>query len=277
MNTKTPSLTTAKDNFRRLIRALPGGSLFLRIRWRLIVFADGVKTRILRRLVPSYRRQRGTFQEINHWSKVLASREVVRADPDYSKRVDPNRILQPELVALLPRGVLAPTVLDVGSGPLSTVGIVAGEIKVTLTGADPLAADYLKMLKDIGIEPNCKLFGCTGEELIANFGAASFDLVACVNAMDHSEDPIEVFRQMAEVCKPGGYLYLYHAEDEGYHERYHGMHQWNFSMQRGKPVLNDGRKTFNLLEATPGVSMVTSRRLPRGDRHALEWIFKRRS
>jgi SAM-dependent methyltransferase len=238
-----------------------------------MVCLDGFKTKLLRRFVPNYRRQRGIFQEINHWSKVLASQEDVRADPDYSKRVDPNRLLQPELAALLPRGVLAPTVLDVGSGPLSTVGIVAGEIKVTLSGADPLAADYLKMLKDIGIEPNCKLFSCTGEELIANFGAASFDLVACVNAMDHSEDPIEVFRQMAEVCKPGGYLYLYHAEDEGYHERYHGMHQWNFSMQRGKPVLNDGRRSFHLLDAAPNTSLYTHRRIPKDDRFCLEWVF----
>lgn len=269
--------SSCKARIRRLIQSIPGGTTFLKIRWSLLVFLDGTKTRILRSLLPNYRRQRGDFQEINHWSKILSSKEAIKRDADYSKRADPDRHLQAELAALLPSGNRSPAVLDVGSGPLSTVGIVHGDARVVLTGADPLADEYLGMLAAIEVAPNCRLVPCNGEQLAATFGADAFDLVTCVNAMDHSENPVEVFRQISLVTKPGGHIYLYHAEDEGFHERYHGMHQWNFRMERGQPVLNDGRKTFNLLEATPGVSMVTSRRLPKGDRHALEWIFKRRS
>lgn len=242
-----------------------------------MLFADGIKTKLLRYLIPGYHRQRGTLQEIHHWSKVLASHEAVMADADYSNRADPNRPLQAELAALLPPDAASPAVLDVGSGPLSTVGIVAGGVRVNLTGADPLSEDYLKILANIGIEPNCRLAGCTGEELVENFGPDSFDLVTCVNAMDHSEDPVEVFRQMAGVCKPGGHLYLSHAENEGFHERYHGMHQWNFRMVRGRPVLNDGRRSFDLLEAAPAVTMVSHERLPTNNRFRLKWIFRKHS
>jgi SAM-dependent methyltransferase len=264
-----------KVRIRRLIRSIPGGTIFLKIRWRLLVLLDGTKTRILRGLLPNYRRQRGDFQEINHWSKILSSKEAIKRDADYSKRADPDRLLQAELAALLPVGNRSPTVLDVGSGPLSTVGIVHGDARVVLTGADPLAEDYLGRLAAIEVAPNCRLVACNGEQLAATFGADAFDLVTCVNAMDHSEDPVEVFRQMVQVTKPGGHLYLYHAENEGFHERYHGMHQWNFRNKGGSPVLNDGRKSYRLLEGNPNVSLVSNSRLPKGDRHALEWVFRK--
>jgi SAM-dependent methyltransferase len=206
---------------------------------------------------------------------MFSTRESLMASPDYANRANPDRALQAELGEWLPPGNKAPDVLDVGCGPLSTVGIVHQDSRVVLTGADPLSEQYMAMLDRIGIQANCRLVGCNGEELVARFGESSFDLVTCVNAMDHSEYPVEVFRQMVAVCRSGGHVYLWHAENEGFHERYLGMHQWNFNHRGGRPRIDDGRKTYDLLDAAPNAILVRHRRIPVRDRHYLEWVFQK--
>jgi ubiquinone/menaquinone biosynthesis C-methylase UbiE len=142
-----------------------------------------------------------------------------------------------------------------------------------LVGADPLAEDYRGFLERINVSPNCELVSCAGQQLVAAFGPAKFDVVTSINALDHSESPKEVFDQMVAVCKPGGFVYLFHAENEGLHERYYGMHQWNFRKENGNLVANDGRKSVDFLYNLPNVTIHSEKTIPAAPRPLLEWIF----
>lgn len=233
------------------------------------------KTILLRKLVPGYRHQRGDEDERNHWSRLFSSKESLFSDPDFKNRANPDRTLQKELEALLPGGDPGPRVLDVGCGPLSTVGIVFRGGRVRLDGADPLAEDYIRLLQRIGVEQNCTLTACFGQDLEKTYGRDVFDLVTSVNALDHSESPVEVFRNMLAVCKVGGHVYLYHAQDEGLFERYRGMHQWNFRKENGRLVANDGRTSHEFIAGLDNVEIASERTIPAEPRPFLEWIFRK--
>lgn len=235
------------------------------------------KTSLLRRVFPSYRKQRGDKQEIDHWSGLFRSKEALFTDADFKNRANPDRRLQPEIANLVPADQSAPSILDVGCGPLSTVGITFDRGRAILTGADPLAKQYLTMLKNIGVEPNCELFACAGQDLERQFGSTKFDIVTSINALDHSESPKAVFEQMVAVCKIGGHVYLYHAENEGLHERYHGMHQWNFRKEHGRLVANDGRTSHELIDGLKNVIVSSEKTIQAEPRPFLEWVFQRTS
>lgn len=231
------------------------------------------KTMIFRRILPAYRKQSGDEDEKKHWSQLFSSKEILFSDPDFKNRANRDRALQPELVALLPAGIHSPRILDVGCGPLSTIGITFTGGRVELDGADPLATDYVGMLESIGVEPNCRLVTCFGQRLEAEFGTNVYDIVASVNALDHSEDPVAVFKSMLAVCKVGGHVYLYHAQDEGIFERYRGMHQWNFRNEGGRLVANDGKKSYEFIEGSDNVVIHSQRTIPAKPRPFLEWVF----
>jgi len=233
------------------------------------------KTALLRKLLPNYRRQRGAVEERQHWSRLFSAKETLFADPDFKNRANPNRQLESVLAALLPPGVEAPEVLDVGCGPLSTVGIVFANGRIKLSGADPLADDYRVMLERIGVEPNCRLTACRGEDLVSTFGSETFDLVTSINALDHSESPKAAFDQMVQVCKAGGHIYLFHAENEGLHQRYRGMHQWNFCQRNNKPIINDGRYSIELLTGLPQIELVAAQTVTGDEVNYLEWVFRK--
>jgi SAM-dependent methyltransferase len=234
------------------------------------------KTALLRQLLPNYRRQRGAVEERQHWSRLFSAKDTLFADPDFKNRANPNRQLEPVLAALLPHGKAAPEILDVGCGPLSTVGVVFANGRVNLSGADPLADDYRMMLERIGVEPNCRLAACRGEDLVSTFGSETFDLVTSINALDHSESPKAAFDQMVQVCKAGGHIYLFHAENEGLHQRYRGMHQWNFCQRNNKPIINDGRYSIELLAGLPQVELVAMRKITGYEVTYLEWVFRKK-
>jgi SAM-dependent methyltransferase len=233
------------------------------------------KTMLLRKLVPSYRKVRGVAEEKNHWARLFSSKESLFSDPDFKNRANPDRLLQPELAKLLESTSGDPLVLDVGCGPLSTIGIVFQNRRVDLHGADPLADDYQTLLDSIGVPANCKLMDCPGQELVKAYGENKFDLVASVNALDHSESPMEVFKEMVGVCKVGGYIFLSHCENEGIHERYHGMHQWNFRKEGNKLVANDGVRSYELIAGLSNVVVAEEHTIPAKPRPFLEWTFKR--
>jgi SAM-dependent methyltransferase len=241
----------------------------------LKTFLGRQKTKIPRKFLPGYRRQRGDDAEKQHWSRLFSSKANLFSDPDFENRANPDRLLQPELAKLLPAGNNRPLVLDVGCGPLSTIGIVFSGGRVDLHGADPLADNYRELLAGIQVEPNCKLITCPGQDLQKQLGSDVYDLVTSVNALDHAESPMEVLKNMVAVCKKGGFVYLYHCENEGLHERYRGMHQWNFRKEKDQLVANDGVVSHNMLDGIEGVEIHSERTIPAKPRPFLEWILKK--
>lgn len=110
-------------------------------------------------------------------------------------------------------------VLDLGSGVVSILnGIIPKE---NLLACDPLGELYECIFdyKKYGISPPIPL---QGEEITF---VDQFDIVHMSNAIDHSDAPHKIFRNMAVACKPGGFVILQGFEYEGRNQNYQGMHQ----------------------------------------------------
>lgn len=131
-------------------------------------------------------------------------------------------------------GLGLPRILNTGSGPLAPqplrCGPRSGEVKVV--AADGLARFYLKVLDDNGMEPPFLPVQCPVEELHTCFPPAHFDVVHIRNALDHSFDPVLGIERMLHVARPGGWVLLRHARNEGVAGQFrNGLHQWAFDVE----------------------------------------------
>ena len=164
--------------------------------------------------------------ELNFWDYILESKGG-EWPGDFQRRMDPDSQVDDFMRDKLPKSA---QVLDVGAGPLTTVGKRRGEDRITITAVDPLARDYDRLLRKHGIVPPVKTILGFGEGLYEQFGSNRFDLVNAQNSVDHSDNPMQVILEMIAVTKPGGWVTLLHHRNEGERQGYRGMHSWNFNM-----------------------------------------------
>jgi SAM-dependent methyltransferase len=154
---------------------------------------------------------------------------------DYAQRMDPELELQAEV-----RAYIDPTpgrhlrILDVGSGPLTILGKRWGDRTLEITATDPLAEQYAMLFARVGTTPPVMPIHSVAERLTDTFDESSFDLVYARNCLDHGYDPLQAILQMVKVAKPGCVVLFEHAINEGEHEGYGGLHQWNFCVRDGR-------------------------------------------
>lgn len=127
--------------------------------------------------------------------------------------------------------------LDVGSGPLTSLGKVADGKTVEIIASDPLADVYNIILDRHGINPPIRPTFADAENLSQFFSPGHFDVVHCRNALDHSYDPIAAIFEMLKVVTADGFIQLSHFENEAQAEEYKGLHQWNFTEREGDFVI----------------------------------------
>ena len=161
---------------------------------------------------------------------------------NYEYRLQPDapiRGFYAELIDKIDREVI--DILDVGSGPLTTIGKKYPGKQIHLTAVDPLADAYNQMLAEMSIDPPVKPLPIIGEELSSSYPSPSFDLIMAVNSLDHTEDPIQVIHEMIAVCRTGGIVGLVHHEKEGISQNYRDLHQWNFYLS-AEDLMVSGRQ-----------------------------------
>jgi SAM-dependent methyltransferase len=171
-----------------------------------------------------WRRRRA--DEISYWADTLRSPEVGRLFPD---RLDPkSEIRVPGLVrALAEIPETDVSILDVGSGPLTSVGKTFPGKKITVVATDPLAAEYVAILRECRICAPVLPVACAGEELLKQFRPETFDIALASNSLDHSADPLAVLENMLALIKPAGRVALMHFRNVGERHGYAGLHFWN--------------------------------------------------
>lgn len=130
-------------------------------------------------------------------------------------------------------------VLDVGSGPLTKLGKTHPSKRLDITATDLLANDYDRLLAGFDLVPPVRTVYADAERLVDQFGRDAFDIVHAQNCIDHTADPHQAIEQMIAVTRPGGYVVLYHAENEGQREGYNQLHQWNFTCENIAFVIRD--------------------------------------
>ncbi|GAB3266640.1 bifunctional 2-polyprenyl-6-hydroxyphenol methylase/3-demethylubiquinol 3-O-methyltransferase UbiG [Chitinimonas naiadis] len=99
------------------------------------------------------------------------------------------------------------SVLDVGCGG----GILAeamAKAGATVTGLD-LAEKSLKVAKLHGLESGVKVdYRCQPVESLAEEMPASFDVVTCMEMLEHVPEPSSVVAAVAKLVKPGGWVFF---------------------------------------------------------------------
>lgn len=182
-------------------------------------------------------RNEGLDEELGFWYRWLRD----RGDPwfwDYDRRTNPRAPLQAvyrELIRARPGARVR--ILDVGSGPLTTVGTRWPRRRVSVTAVDPLANRYNELLDRFGVTVPARPIKGDAEQLTELLPRGSFDLACATNSLDHAIDPVRAIRQMLQLVKPGRHVVLDHRADEGELMGYTALHQWNFRAEDGRFVV----------------------------------------
>lgn len=142
------------------------------------------------------------------------------------KEFNKNRGLSEYLIPLIGDKKTV-TILEVGSGPVLTIGNKLREVDVQITACDKLANEYAQIYPEVSF----KIEYQDMEKL--TYPNKSFDIVHCVNALDHTHHPDKALKELIRVAKE--FVYLRHNENEGEEQKYSGLHRWNIEMA-GKDV-----------------------------------------
>lgn len=95
------------------------------------------------------------------------------------------------------------SVLDIGSGPMGGIlQLLPCKLRVSL---DPLNDEYLKNFPEF-YNPNIVYLTMSVEDM--NICSDTYDLITCVNALDHVENPDKALQEIKEISKSSSYLAL---------------------------------------------------------------------
>ena len=163
--------------------------------------------------------RKGIKAEVDGWRDWLSKN---------GKKYEEDRPLNQKLFPFI-KGKKKVRIADLGSGPISLIGNYLEGVEIEVVASDILANYYKRILKDLGLKPANGIVKRQDMTRLT-YPSNSFDIVYCANALDHSLDPYKALKEMVRVCKPGGWIYLFHIAHEGQRNRYKNLHQWNLDM-----------------------------------------------
>jgi SAM-dependent methyltransferase len=186
----------------------------------------------------------GIENEICFWREWITTKGSSWPE-DYKFRVNPDSQIQ---YTDLLNEFINPRILDVGAGPMTSLGKIHNGRRVEIIAIDALADLY----KDLPFEegtPLVKTLQCKTENILENFDPESFEISHARNTLDHSDDPLECLKQMVAVTKINGYILTRHFANEGTKANWQGMHQWNFCIEKNSlNICNSSGKSVNILD-----------------------------
>jgi len=191
----------------------------------------------------------GVNFEVGFWQNYLNTKGAHWSD-DYRQRLDPNKPFDSRVEAAIPdTGSREIELLDVGSGPITSLGYVSKKFDIKITAVDPLADAYTVLLKEAGVTAPVRTQKCFGEKLLEHFGSRRFDVCHSCNALDHSLDPRSILLGMAQLLRPRGLMYVQVHKNEGQSTGYSGLHNWNFDKDKNDNfILWRGEEKYTINE-----------------------------
>ena len=133
-------------------------------------------------------------------------------------------------------------IADLGAGIVSTIGRLNGRHQIRVKASDILQPEYAKILYKKRIT---LLTPMEYQDMQAlTYTDNSFDIVHCVNALDHLKNVAKAISEMKRICKVGGWVYLRHHPDQ--RTNYGGHHMWDAKMD----CFIRGKKSVSISEFT---------------------------
>ncbi len=190
---------------------------------------------------------RGINDELKWWRQWLSTEEGAqwKREVQNPRSVLRDRLITDRIKQLSQDSI---SILDVGAGPVTSLGYTYPGKSIAITASDPLAKQYRRMLESAMINAPVKTAPCHGEQLLDRYAANSFDFVYACNSLDHSYDPLLVIRNMLALAKKDGYVVLRHYKNEAKTGNYDGMHQWNFDIKRNDLIIWNKECEYKLSE-----------------------------
>lgn len=201
--------------------------------------------------------------ELAFWDHWFAHRGAEWPE-DYRVRLDANEPLSAyhrTFVDALPHTEIR--ILDVGAGPLTLLGKTHPFKSLQIVAVDALADGYNALIEKYAVAAPIRTIAGHAETLTEQFPENSFDLVNAKNCIDHAYDPILAIQQMVRVVKRGQYVLLNHFENEADTENHAGMHQWNFTIEKGHFIIRGRDSTTDVTEAIANDAHVECPEAPR--------------
>jgi SAM-dependent methyltransferase len=202
----------------------------------------------------------GISSEIFYWRNYLQTHGG-EYSYYYEHQTRPDIPLEKEVTELLnaPLGSKV-RILDVGAGPLTTLGKIWAGRDVELVPVDVLADHYDELLNELKIIPIVRTRKAEAEHLTEVFPEGSFDLVHARNSIDHCHDPVRAIDEMLAVTRPGGWILLRHLPNEATEEVQTktwfwpgaGFHQWDFYIENGDFWISGPKTRTNIMERLSG-------------------------
>ena len=152
-------------------------------------------------------------------------------------------------------------ILDVGSGPFPITGQTLEGVKVELVHCDQ--QDFKYFWDKYEATPVFPVEVQDMENL--TYADKSFDIVHCINALDHTKGAEKALQEMIRVCKPGGFVYidcaLIQHTSRGHRHFWDALEDGTFTNEYGtfslgdygfsiKFIDNGGERQFNHIIAT---------------------------
>ena len=222
--------------------------------------------------------------EVNYWKDQIRRQDSKAWHKEYAERLDPNSPLQDVIARHIDRSVKVNRILDVGSGPLTSVNKKCGFCEISITAVDPLADFYNEIMARREITPPVPVVAGWGERLVEQFGENQFDITYSRNAVDHSYDPVKCIDEMIKVTKKGRYVIVEMNERAGTLENWTGLHQWDFFIGRTLPLFQrhlfiEGKAVaaVDVSSHFAGRAEMTSLELTRGSEPWITLVLRKRA
>jgi len=163
-------------------------------------------------------RKAGQAFTLHHYTKTLFHKaslfnRVFQLDPYFAPMIGDKKEVK---------------IADIGAGMFSTTGNTWPATKVEIHPSDELAEEYMQTLKKFGVTPLFPIEKQDMEHL--TYPDESFDIVHCVNALDHCVDPYRAIKEMYRICRKDGWIYLRHYFNTALTQKGRGLHKWNLMM-----------------------------------------------
>lgn len=146
-------------------------------------------------------------------------------------------------------------ILDVNAGPVTALGDSAPGHKVELVPIDELAWYFDLELEKHSLNPPTRTRHCAPEDVRVSFGEAAFDLIYSFNGLDHTADPLFIYRELLACLKPQGRLIAYMETTEEVDRLHREAHRYFHALRNGRIILRNKSRSWDLQDALVGAEI----------------------